>query len=279
MSDESRPGGGVPTAPNPNRAPTAELTDSISLFKNKGQLLGDVHRFEDGSSVPCGAACPYRVHSITCPFFKSPCLVGCEVKQKLAGEGMNYEEIQFFVVAQSGPWLIGEETVVNMSNLRSSYLRIVRDKKGRHVMSGAGLEGSFLDEPGANMTLFEEVEIDDGTPVNFGFGGNAGADRDDDGRSIAHAGEPGEAVGPGYDLRDPKTWDEAPGAAEDDAGSGAGAQEGAARAGDATGGDGRDAGETREGVPAGGDEGANAEGGAPPDQPPGLGGDPAAPGA
>lgn len=146
----------IPVVPNPSRAPVSELTTSAELFAQKRLLLGDAHQFEDGLVAPCGAACPYRMKSISCPFWKTPCLVGCTVKQVLLGEGYSYTESEFFVIAQVGPYLIGEEVILNMHNPRAAHLRVVRNKRGELAQADSGLDGSLFDHD----TAYEFTEED-----------------------------------------------------------------------------------------------------------------------
>ena len=134
----------VPSVPNPRRLPTADLADPIAMFADKRSLLGGAHALgADGDVVPCGATCPHRLVSVSCPFFHAPCLVGCVVKQVLIGEGLGYEEQEFFIVAQAGRYLIGQEVVLNLDNPNAARLRVVQDKLGQTVYASSGLTGSL----------------------------------------------------------------------------------------------------------------------------------------
>lgn len=149
---------GLPTVPNPRRLPTADLTDGVELFAPFKQILGAGHRLDSDSAetVPCGAACPHRVASISCPFWPgTPCLVGCQVKQVLAGQGLQYGEIDLFVVTQSGRFLIGQESLINLDNPLMSHLRIITDKRGRPVVS-TGAPGLLDVKP---ATIFNSIEV------------------------------------------------------------------------------------------------------------------------
>lgn len=146
MSTEPEKDSTIPTVPNPRRLPTVELGDGVALFSRKTLLLGDAHVVDTaGGAVPCGAACPHRLASISCPYFAAPCLVGCTVKQVLIGEGMTHEEQEFFVVAQTGRYLVGQEVVINLDNPRAARLRVVKDKRGETVYADDELDGTLVD--------------------------------------------------------------------------------------------------------------------------------------
>lgn len=217
MTTHNTQAGGIPTVPNHHRAPTAQLTDSVHLFAQKRSTLGESHRLDSDllEAAPCGAACPHRLESISCPFFKTPCLVGARVKQVLSGEGIHYDEQEFFVVAQAGPYLIGEEVILNINHPLATRLRIVNDKRGRPVMASSTFQGSLLDMESA--TVFEEMHVD-GEPT---------------GPADFFGGEDPDGFYPGVD--DGPTDDPATRSAEQPAGTGAeagpGATDGAAAGG------------------------------------------------
>lgn len=161
MPDEAASSSAIPGVANPRRTPVAELTVAQELFRTKRLALGNTHSLADGETVPCGGECPHRLRSISCPFSGAPCLVGCTVKQVLAGEGFAYSEEDFFVVAQAGHYLVGEENIINLANPRATHLRIVTNKRGQLVHADSGLDGSLLDyEP---EFLFDEVDLERAT--------------------------------------------------------------------------------------------------------------------
>lgn len=193
MPDE--PQDAIPSVRNPNRAPTANFATAVQLFASKRLLLGDSHQIDDMALVPCGAACSHRLASISCPFFRTPCLVGCTVKQILAGEGNDYQEAEFFVVSQIGQYLIGEEVVLNLANPRMQWLRVIKNKLGELVQADDGVTGSLFDVQSAFEFTEEDLERisrEPGEPV----GDDAAAGGDPNGATGAPRGdstaEPGD---------------------------------------------------------------------------------------
>lgn len=177
-----------PTNPNRER-PVADLTNGRDLFVSKTLALGDTHIVLDDNHreqpVPCGHACPWRLQSISCPFFAAPCLVGSRVKQTLSGDGYAYEELDMFVVAQHGRYLIGEEIILNLDNPRASKLRMVTNKRGMRVHARSSAEGESLLDRESGMVLTGEVELgeEEGSrDVDFGIeagGSGLGGDGQD----------------------------------------------------------------------------------------------------
>lgn len=123
---------------------------------NFSKISPIVGRHKRGQS--CGLNCPERLGSTTCPFFERdiPCLVGCTLKLVERGgteHGLDYEEHAFFVVQQSGKYLIGEEQIISLDSPRFSRIRIMLDKNGEEVVASGGSIGMSLLE-------FGEFEFD-----------------------------------------------------------------------------------------------------------------------
>lgn len=112
--------------------------------------LGDKHRQHLGTAHQCGKECKLRIDALSCPVFRDPvpCLVGCTIKIVERGSsemGLDYEEHAFIVVLQSGKYLIGEESIVNIDSPRFSRIRVLRDKRGNEIEGGAPNGASLLD--------------------------------------------------------------------------------------------------------------------------------------
>ena len=165
---------------NPKREPSSELNPLEELFKHHKPPLGSQHIIvqEVAGGVECGMNCPHRLNSITCPFFEGvPCLVGCEIKQTLPGEGLLYEELDIFVTSQAGKFLIGGEIIINLENPRASRIRIITNKLGKQILPAGAIEGLSLFDLkqrgfslGGVLEKLEKVGIDIHAPLEFPVG-------------------------------------------------------------------------------------------------------------
>jgi hypothetical protein len=162
---------------NPKREPSSEINPIEELFKHHRAPLGSQHVFmpESGGGNECGMNCAHRINSISCPFFQGiPCLVGCEIKLTLPGEGMQHQEMDIFVTSQSGKFLIGHEVMLNMENPRASHIRIITNKRGEQLLPAGASEGLSLfglKEVGFSLNgvlkVLEDGGIDIHQPLEF----------------------------------------------------------------------------------------------------------------
>lgn len=151
----------APQPGNSRRKPTVDLSSTDRQLLNSNQPLGGKHVFVDGlEPSPCGVACPHRLASISCPFWRVPCLVGCVVKQVMPGAGFEHEEPQIMVTSQSGKYLIGEEVILNLETPRATHLRIISDKLGNTVLAATpGVTGTLTDlKPAITLPHVEYTE-------------------------------------------------------------------------------------------------------------------------
>ena len=148
---------------NPKRKPNSEPNPVVELFKYHKAPLGSQHMIlpEYSGGAECGMSCPHRLNSITCPFFDGvPCLVGCEIKQTLPGDGLLHEELDIFVSSQAGKFLIGGEVILNLENPRASKIRIITNKRGEQILPAGAIEGlSLFDLKQRGLSLGSVLEV------------------------------------------------------------------------------------------------------------------------
>lgn len=153
--------------PNENREQTweHELQARHRLFQDVKFMLGTQHAVDEGKLEDCGPNCVHRLKSITCPYFKPtvPCLVGCEVQQRIGvpGEGIGYEEFAIRVIAQAGSFLIGEEVILNLSSPSAEFLRILTDKAGNPVGTAIARKDVSLFSDLQPGIFISQVEVKD----------------------------------------------------------------------------------------------------------------------